>query len=284
MRLLLSFLLLAAAGTAGAASSLKIAKNGTATTYAAPTATFSTSGDAQHLTVLVESGANWFHIDLAAPRGQSLTRGIYSRAERASFRTGRAPGMDFSGNGSGCGEVWGSFTIRQIGFGDDGKVNLLDATLSHRCDAADAPLTTVTLLLDAEPWTYTYASTPGDFLGQGLKHTFYGHTSDFALTGNRTGLEYAVSGDREDWAIRLAPATGQTLAAGIYETARFAGPGVVGLDIGGNGRGCNTSHGTIIIHNLRTDDDGDVTGLWATYTQYCGSATAPLKGTIRWFR
>lgn len=273
-----------AAGAADAASSLKITKNGTTTTYAAPTATFTAYGNSQSLTLLVESGSAWYYLDLAAPRGQTLTRGVYSKAERAAFRTGRAPGLDLSGNGSGCNEVWGSFTIRQIGFGSDGKLNLLDATIAHQCETSTAPRTTAVVLFNAEPWSFSYKSPAGDFLGQGLTHTFLGHSSDFALTGTRSSMNFVASGDREDWSVRLAAPTGGQFAVGTYPTARFAGAGVAGLDISGNGRGCNTSSGSVTIRDLRTNEAGQVTGLYATYSQTCQGSTAPMTGTIRWFR
>ena len=73
------------------------------------------SGTAGFLTVSVTSGAEWWHIDLAAPRGETLRPGVYHDAERAAFRTGRAPGLDVSGDGRGCNEVYGEFAVDQRG-------------------------------------------------------------------------------------------------------------------------------------------------------------------------
>lgn len=277
--------LLLAAQAAWAVSSLKLVRavDGSVRTYVAPTATFQASGDSETLTIRVTTATEWHYLTLAAPRGQSLARGTYGSAERASFRTGRAPGLDISGNGSDCNRIWGSFVIRQIAFDTAGQVSMLDATLNQNCESATAPRLTATLLFNAEPWSYSYSSVSGDYIGQGLKKSFLGNTSDFFLTGTPGNLTYAVSGNREDWMVQLQPPTGQTLAVGTYPTQRFASAGVAGLDVGGNGRGCNTSSGTITIRDIRVDASNRVTGLWAYFTQYCGNATAPYKGTIRYY-
>lgn len=278
--------LLLASPAAFAVTSLKLLRtaDGSVRTYTAPTASFVASGNAESLTLRVTTATEWHYLTIAAPRGQTLTRGSYSSAERASFRTGRSPGLDISGNGSGCNEVWGNFTIRQIGFGPSGELNLLDATLNQNCESATAPRLTATVLFNAEPWSFNYASTAGDYLGGGLKKSFTGNTSDFFLTGTPSFINYAATGNREDWSVRLSPPTGQALAVGTYPTQRFASAGVAGLDVSGNGRGCNTSSGTVTIKDIQVNASNQVTGLWAFFTQYCGNSTAPYKGTIRYFR
>ncbi len=276
--------LMLATHAAGAVSSLRLqrAADGSVSTYTAPTATFVASGNSETLTLRVTTATERHYLTIAAPRGQALTRGTYTSAERASFRTGRAPGLDISGNGSGCNRVWGSFVIRQIAFAPSGEVSLLDATLNQNCGSATAPRLTATLLFNAEPWSYNYASSAGDYLGGGLNKSFLGSTSDFFLTGTPANLSYAVSGNREDWMVRLQAPTGQALAVGTYPTQRFAGAGLAGLDVSGNGRGCNASSGTVTIRNIRVDASNQVTGLWAFFTQYCDNSTVPYKGTIRY--
>lgn len=286
IRATLAACLLLGAHAAGAVSSLKLvrAADGSVRTYTAPTATFLASGNAETLTLRVTTDSEWHYLTVAAPRGQALTRGTYTSAERASFRTGRAPGLDISGNGSGCNRVWGSFVIRQIAFAPSGEVSLLDATLNQNCESATAPRLTATVLFNAEPWSYSYSSGAGDYIGGGVNKSFLGNTSDFFITGTPTYLTYAVSGNREDWMVRLQPPTGQTLAVGTYPTQRFASAGIAGLDASGNGRGCNASSGTVTIKDIRVDASNQVTGLWAYFTQYCENSTAPYKGTIRYFR
>lgn len=65
------------------------------------------------VTVRVSGGASGedYALDFAAPPGQQLQRGSYVGAQRASFRTSGRPGIDVSGDGRGCNEVTGRFTV-----------------------------------------------------------------------------------------------------------------------------------------------------------------------------
>ena len=55
-----------------------------------------------------------------------------------------------------------------------------------------------------------------------------------------------------------------------------------GLSIFGNGRGCNTVCGSFQIYELETDDSGNITHLWLTFTQNCECFMAPMTGEIRY--
>ena len=76
---------------------------------------------------------------LAAPRGQSLHPGTYSNAVRAAFRTGSAPGIDVFGDGRGCNQVIGSFTVTRITAEAEGHVTGFEASFVQHCDSPTAP-------------------------------------------------------------------------------------------------------------------------------------------------
>ena len=101
--------------------------------------TISISGKANSVTISVSSGAGWWNIILAAPVGEELRPSVYYNGERASFKTGRAPGLDISGNGRGCNEIWGLFSINQIAVNALGNVTMLDASFTQHCDSSTAP-------------------------------------------------------------------------------------------------------------------------------------------------
>jgi hypothetical protein len=248
-------------------------------TYSDP-ATIGLTGTAADLTVSVRTAADSWFLELGAPRGEQFRPARYPAAERASFRTGRAPGLDVSGNGRGCNEVWGSIVVDQIGVEADGTVSMLDATFVQHCDSAGAPALRGAVHYRATPLTYRMRSDVGDFVGRGMDRTYTGATSTFSLSGNASNLQYSVSGLRDTWIALLAAPTGQTLKVGTYATARFAGPGQAGLDVFGDGRGCNASTGSLTITELDLDG-AQVTGLAATFVQHCESATPALNGTIR---
>lgn len=78
-------------------------------------------------------------VDLAAPPGQSLAVGPYENAMRAPFREGGRPGLDVYGDGRGCNQVFGSFTILKLDIRPDGQVRDLEATFVQRCESPTAP-------------------------------------------------------------------------------------------------------------------------------------------------
>jgi hypothetical protein len=83
-------------------------------------------------------GANgdWWYLDLAAPTGKTLAPGTYTGGTR--FGGPDAPAIDFSGNGRGCNQTTGSFTINTIKWGPNGYVEALDAAFEQHCEGGDA--------------------------------------------------------------------------------------------------------------------------------------------------
>jgi hypothetical protein len=84
---------------------------------------------------------DWWTLDLDAPGspdrpvpGQSavLVPGTYSPAHRYPFN-GTGPGLDLSGNGRGCNELTGSFTITKAVFSGS-YVQSFDATFEQHCE------------------------------------------------------------------------------------------------------------------------------------------------------
>lgn len=257
---------------------------GATRSYTAPDTNVRVSGTAASVSVWVDAGDEWWSAELAAPRGDQLRPGVYLNAERAAFRTGRSPGLDVGGTGRGCNEVWGSFAVNQIATDAAGAITLFDATFTQHCGSATAPPLKGTVKLNALPLSYSFKSDPGDYIGGGASRSYANSTSTFGLTGSTSSLTYRVSGNRDNWSVRLAAPTGEALKVGTYTGAqRFAGPGHAGLDLGGNGRGCNQVTGSFTILQLGTDEQGNVTALSATLTQHCEGGTPALNATIHYF-
>ncbi len=161
---------------------------GGAKRYTPANATISVSGTAAFLTVSVRNDTDWWSIDLAAPKGEKLHRGMYYDAERAAFRTGSAPGLDVSGNHRGCNEIYGSFAINQIATNASGKVIMLDATFTQHCESPTAPALKGRVMFNAQPLSYAVKSDPGDYIGGGIVKTYFGATSTFSLQGTKRAL------------------------------------------------------------------------------------------------
>lgn len=252
--------------------------------YTPSTATISTSGDAADLRVRVSTGTEWWDVELAAPVGEKLHPGVYRDAERAPFRTGRSPGLDVSGDGRGCNKVYGQFSVNQIETDASGAVTVLDATYTQHCESATAPALKGVVKYQAYPLSYSYTSDPGDYIGKGGSETHQGATSTFSLSTYGDGVQYDVSGKRQNWDALLTPPDGEQFVAGrTYQAERSHGPSVAGLDVSGNGGGCNAVTGTLTITKLARGDDGTIKAFAATFVQHCEGAQPALHGTIHYY-
>jgi hypothetical protein len=88
------------------------------------------------LVALSGSNGDWWNLDFAAPSGQNLAPGTYTGATRYPFN-GAGPGLALYGNGRGCNEVTGSFTVLNAVYGPYGYVQTFDATFEQHCEGLD---------------------------------------------------------------------------------------------------------------------------------------------------
>lgn len=250
-------------------------------TWSSPTALFTANATAEWVSVQVSKDGEFFSIEFAAPHGKQLEVGSYYSAERAGTRTGKAPGLDvLSGNGS-CQDVWGSFTIRQIEFDENGNLAQLEGTFSQRCGSNAAPLLSGTLAYNTAPFYFTYTSAAGDPIGKGIVRTLYPSTSTIALHGTANGLSYGASGLRDNWYLAISPRFDTTLATGVFPIARVHSPTALGIFLSNNTVTCDEVTGSINIRALTFGEDGHPTGLNASLTVYCNGSAVPFKATIR---
>lgn len=123
-----------------------------------------------------------------------------------------------------------------------------------------------------------FISSPGDYIGQGQTYVTT-NSADFSFSGTATGISVGAFG----YGFTFVPGTGN-LGVGAYpNTARwpFNGGGP-GMDISGNGRGCNTECGSFQVLEFHTNDTGQVDHLWLTYSNKCECSFAPMTGEIRY--
>ena len=103
-------------------------------------------GTSHYLTFTITRGpangwaTDYWTVVLEAPAGKKLHAGTYTNVQRAPFNTGKAAGLDVYGEGRGCNEVYGSFTIKKIVTHDlDDRIRTLDVTFEQHCERANAP-------------------------------------------------------------------------------------------------------------------------------------------------
>ena len=95
----------------------------------------SSTGSTVSISVNAYNG-DWWTLDLDAPGTQVLAPGTYTAAHRYPFN-GTGPGLDLSGEGRGCNELTGSFTIIKAVFGPQGYVQTFDATFEQHCEGGN---------------------------------------------------------------------------------------------------------------------------------------------------
>jgi hypothetical protein len=110
----------------------------------------SASDDHRTISVSIDGHqGDWWYLDLAAPAGQALTATSYPNAVRYPFN-GTGAGLDISGQGRGCNQLTGSFTIDDVVFGPHGYVQTLHASYEQHCEGS-APAARGTVTIDNPP-------------------------------------------------------------------------------------------------------------------------------------
>ena len=134
-------------------------------------------------------------------------------------------------------------------------------------------------------------SEPGDYVGAGGTYGYSVAAGDVLhVRSTRDSVEQpvnavhvdveAANGDR--WTMSFSAPSGQPLAVGTYAgAARFAGAGVPGLSVSGNGRGCNTVAGSFTVTEAVFAAAGYVQTFAVSFEQHCDGDPAALRGDVR---
>ncbi len=130
----------------------------------------------------------------------------------------------------------------------------------------------------SDPKTYfSFQSEDGDYIGGGGSWSYSPANANITMSGSGSHVGVSISGS-EWWNADFAAPDNETLEVGAYGSAQrypFQPDGVAGLDISGDGRGCNRSYGSFEVIQLERDAD-TTTSFRATFEQRCESRTAPL--------
>ncbi|NHC16135.1 hypothetical protein, partial [Motilibacter deserti] len=128
-------------------------------------------------------------------------------------------------------------------------------------------------------------STPGDYIGQGRSQLYRAPVSRLTPNGNAGSVTVNVEGPNGSWLyVQLAAPQGRDLAPGVYPRATrapFRNGNDAGIDISGNGRGCNSITGSFAVRDVHVGANGVVDRLWAVFEQHCEGGAAALFGEIK---
>lgn len=124
-------------------------------------------------------------------------------------------------------------------------------------------------------------SDQGDYIGQGTGWAYAPINAKLVAGGTRSGVYYDVAGSNgDDWSATFKPPSGDIIAPGTYDNATrapFSGDGA-GLEVTGNGRGCNEIKGKFTVKEATFDSSGRLRTFLVDFEQHCEGATAALRG------
>jgi Calx-beta domain/Divergent InlB B-repeat domain len=133
-------------------------------------------------------------------------------------------------------------------------------------------------------------SQSGDYIGGGEKVTYTDVDGSFSSSVRNHGVQIAFStpGFSHWWHADLTGPVGpygpygRRLGVGSYESAeRFRSATHPGLDISGEGRGCNEVTGRFIVLEATYDGQGELLTFAADFEQHCEGGAAALYGAVR---
>jgi hypothetical protein len=142
--------------------------------------------------------------------------------------------------------------------------------------ALDAPATRAETRLHME-------SDPGDYIGAGQTWDYTPDNITFSLNGNRGFAGVQLSGSTF-WNLEFAAPQGAGLDPGSYPDATrwpFQAPDEPGLNVSGDGRGCNQLTGSFQIKRITFGASDQPTSLWAQFEQHCEGGRPALRGDVR---
>lgn len=158
------------------------------------------------------------------------------------------------------------------------------ALLLAPCAIAGPPPPAVS---DTPDTVFGFSSAHGEWVGQGQTRGYTPRTATFKISGNRTEVFITVQGVEfwDTWTIDIAAPVGETLHSQRYAFAEVppATGRAPGLNVYGDGRSCGQLWGEVGLRQIGFDGSGNVVSIDASFTQRCGSASAPpLSGVIRY--
>jgi hypothetical protein len=250
---------------------------------------------------------HWWYLDISAPAGQALAVGSYTGAVRASSGQPGLQGLSLYGDGRGCNVVTGQFDITELSFDPTGGELLrFAARFEQHCEGG-TPALFGQIRIENEPPTpgvslpvgsiavptsgsFLYLTgQPRDYILGGREQLYTSADSQFNTSDFQRGGEYfigqVVQGSYEHWwTVQIAAPAGVPLATGSYIRAfraPFRPAGSPGLDVGGDGRGCNEVTGKFDVDELSFWPAGELHVFQATFEQHCEGFTPALFGRIR---
>jgi hypothetical protein len=157
----------------------------------------------------------------------------------------------------------------------------INATYTGDANYPASTSTAITQTVSSARSYFWFTGGSGDFITRGTMANFAAGNSGLFI-GYLGPFLQAGSNDAGDWLVQLTPPAGATFHAGsTYPIAVNADATHAGVNFGGDGRGCNSTSGSLTIRRIATNASGVLTALNAKFLQHCDFPTDPPSvGTI----
>jgi hypothetical protein len=135
----------------------------------------------------------------------------------------------------------------------------------------------------AGAWKLEMRSDSGDYIGQGQTWSHSQAADRIRVSDDGGSVRFSIdTADGGWWYGTFAAPPGQQLAAQRYTDARRApfADGHPGLEVTGNGRGCNQLTGEFTVRVLERDANGTLRRFVVDFEQHCEGGEAALRGTF----
>jgi hypothetical protein len=146
----------------------------------------------------------------------------------------------------------------------------------------------VSSLSAATPQTFlTLNSQPGDYIGQGITQTLTPADGTFSISNSSdaVSISFHTPTYSQFWYLDFGSASTVKVGRGEYDGAQrtpFRSPTRPGIDVSGDGRGCNTDTGRFLVSDFALNTDGTIARLAIDFEQHCEGATPALYGSFRY--
>ena len=121
-------------------------------------------------------------------------------------------------------------------------------------------------------------SEQGDWVGMGKTYSLPTVTYNGLYAGYP---QFTVSSPTDSFVIMISAPAGQPLVPGTYESAQrsaFRAAGHPGIDVFGDGHGCNTVAGRFVVDDATYDATGNVLTFSARFEDHCEGLPTALFG------
>lgn len=138
----------------------------------------------------------------------------------------------------------------------------------------------------ATPSTYLFLnSQSGDWVGQGQTLTLTPADGTFSVSNTYDSVSVSFDSSTQSWSLQFGSPINLPLGRGEYEGATrtaFRSPTAPGVDVSGDGHGCNTVAGRFLVSDFALTPNGAIARLAIDFEQHCDGVTPALYGSIRY--